>query len=415
MGGFLNLVYDEMGDIVIPNGKKYFPNNHFWDVEDFVKYFINSYRINNDDIIKVKRCSLTEINNNENFYYFVCNANINLKNLINPIFNETIVQYLKKYKNFYVVFFSHHECDTNDGFIELDHFLNNSKINSDQIVIINNNSKLKDYVKELNSNIKIHSTSYLPIVVSSGLFLNNNDYKYDNTIKEKFFMCFNRGPKIHRLSLLVFMKKNSLLEDTNWSYIPITSYSLEYEKLLNYDEYSDEIEYFNNLKLKISDNEINDLEFNENNEIKIINPKYSNVLSPPEIPNNYKNSYINIVTESQFLNEFNVIHITEKSFKPFFYYQFPIIMATHNHIKTLREKYDFDFFDDIIDHSYDNEIDDKKRFEMICKEVKKLYNNKKNIIDFYNKNYERLNNNKNKVIKIKDKLSNEYTFFKNLI
>lgn len=417
MGSILNLVFDEIGDIVVPNGKKYFPNSHFWDIEDFIRYFINSYSINDDNRIKIKRYSLTEINDrvNENFYYFVCNGNINLNDLIESIFNKSIIQNLKKYKNFHIIFFSHHECDTKNGFIELNYFLNKNKINSNQIIIINNNSKLKDYVTELNSNIKIHNTSYLPIVVSSGLFLNNNDYKYNNSIKEKFFMCFNRGPKIHRLSLLVFMKKNNLLDDSNWSYIPITSYSLEYEKLLNYDEYINEIEYFNNLKLKISDTEINDLEFNENNEIKIINSKYLNVLSPPEISNNYKNSYINIVTESQFLSEFNVIHITEKSFKPFFYYQFPIIVATHHHIKTLREKYDFDFFDDLIDHSYDNEINDSKRFKMICKEVKRLHENKNSIINFYYKNYERLNNNKNKVIKIKDKLSEEFQFFKNLI
>ena len=31
---------------------------------------------------------------------------------------------------------------------------------------------------------------------------------------------------------------------------------------------------------------------------------------------------------SNFLDKENVIQITEKSFKPFFYYQFPIILAT---------------------------------------------------------------------------------------
>ena len=132
------------------------------------------------------------------------------------------------------------------------------------------------------------------------------------------------------------------------------------------------------------------------------------------MPHNYENTYVNIVTESQFIDLGNVVHITEKSFKPFFYYQFPIILATHHHIKSLKEKYDFDFFDDIINHSYDNEPNQKKRFKMITEELKRLHENKVALIEFYSKNLQRFKDNKNKVIQI-GKNKSDYFFIKNLL
>ena len=57
----------------------------------------------------------------------------------------------------------------------------------------------------------------------------------------------------------------------------------------------------------------------------------------------FKNTYINIVTETYFDFKKYDIHITEKSFKPFYYFQLPIFLAPPNHIKMMREEYDLDF------------------------------------------------------------------------
>ena len=143
-------------------------------------------------------------------------------------------------------------------------------------------------------------------------------------------------------------------------------------------------EYIDNLKIKISDTEVNDLEFDDNNEITVINPIYVNRLYPPDMSHNYKNAYINIVTESQFIDLGNVIHITEKSFKPFFYYQFPLILASYNHIKYFKAAYPgLDFFDDILDHSYDDIKDDRDRLMAFFDQVKNINNNKQYYINFY--------------------------------
>jgi hypothetical protein len=313
------------------------------------------------------------------------------------------------------VFFSHHESDNENGF----KILNNSDLPKKQIYLVNNNYKLSEYVNDYNSQIKIYSVMYLPIVVSSTLYnLSGTKFSFDK--KERFFMCFNRGPKIHRYSLLAFMLKHNLLNDSNWSFIPnfFSIYDFEnYNQIFDLEDfkfYENEIQVLNNLKLKISDYEKTELSFDDNNEITVLNPKYKNVLLPPEIPENYINSYVNLVTETKFFDNENVIQISEKSFKPFFYYQFPMILATHHHIKAMKEKYDFDFFDDVIDHSYDNEPNQKKRFNLFVNEVKRLHDNKENLIAFYRNNQLRFEINKNKVISIMNNYS-DYTFFRSLI
>ena len=415
----LNLVYDYWdGDSPILNGKTHYPTNHFWDIEDFVNNYVNSFSVSQNKI-KVKSCKISEVyeNPNQKYYYFICHAAINIDDIIkdNKIITNEIKQCLISCDNFNLVFFSHHESDDEDGF----KILNNSDLPKKQIYLINNNYKLNEYVSDYNSQIKVYSVMYLPVVVSATLYdLSGTKFSFDK--KERFFMCFNRGPKIHRHSLLVFMLKHNLLDESNWSFIPnfFSIYDFEnYKQIFDVDEiknYDKEIKTLNELKLKISDHENTELSFDDNNEITVLNPKYKNVLLPPEIPENYINSYVNLVTETKFLDNENVIQISEKSFKPFFYYQFPMILATHHHIKAMKEKYDFDFFDDVIDHSYDNEPDQKKRFKLFVNEVKRLHDNKENLIEFYRNNQVRFEINKNKVISIMNNYS-DYIFFRSLI
>jgi hypothetical protein len=415
----LNVVYDCWdGDSPILNGKTHYPTNHFWDIEEFVNTYINSFSgVQNK--IETTPCKISEVyeNPNQKYYYFICHAAIDIDQIMldNKIITDEIKQCLRSCNNFNLVFFSHHEADNENGF----KLLNNSDLPKKQIYLINNNYKLNEYVNEHNSQIKIYSVMYLPVVVSFSLLnFGGNGFNFDR--KEKFFMCFNRSPKIYRYSLLVFMLKNNLLNDSNWSLIPINfpNYDFEnYNEIFDVDDiknYEDEIKLINGLKLKISDYEKTELSFNDNNEITVLNPKYKNVLLPPDIPQNYVNSYVNLVTETKFLDSENVIQISEKSFKPFFYYQFPMILATHHHIKAMKEKYDFDFFDDVIDHSYDNEPNQKKRFNLFVNEVKRLHDNKENLIEFYRNNWRRFERNKNKVIAIINNDS-DYTFFKSLV
>ena len=53
----------------------------------------------------------------------------------------------------------------------------------------------------------------------------------------------------------------------------------------------------------------------------------------------------------------------------------------------MKEEYGLDFYDDIIDHSYDDEPDHKKRLIMIIEEIKRINNKKDELIEFYKNIY----------------------------
>jgi hypothetical protein len=80
----------------------------------------------------------------------------------------------------------------------------------------------------------------------------------------------------------------------------------------------------------------------------------------------------------------------------------------------LKDRFGFDLFDDIINHDYDNEPDDKKRFVLVFNEILRLLKNKNQVIEFYKNNEERFINNKNKIVDI-DNSKRDEIYFKSLI
>jgi len=67
------------------------------------------------------------------------------------------------------------------------------------------------------------------------------------------------------------------------------------------------------------------------------------------------------------------IFITEKSYKTFAWYQFPIWYAVPGLVEKIREQ-GFDVFDDIIDHSYDNDSDPNTRMDKVVAEAHRFSN-----------------------------------------
>jgi hypothetical protein len=100
---------------------------------------------------------------------------------------------------------------------------------------------------------------------------------------------------------------------------------------------------------------------------------------PPEIIN----AFANVVHETSFDANFNyyfyhlvIWHqpfITEKSIKPFVWGQVPLFNTCTNHDNYLRE-FGFDLFDDVIDHSYNREIDPYKRIQLVVDQLEKICN-----------------------------------------
>ncbi len=82
----------------------------------------------------------------------------------------------------------------------------------------------------------------------------------------------------------------------------------------------------------------------------------------------YTDSYINIVTETNFERD---IFITEKIINPMTVLQPFILFGAPHYLKYIKEL-GFKTFDGFIDESYDNEEDSGLRFEKLCNEVKRI-------------------------------------------
>ena len=408
MGDFLNIVYDEWDGL---NPKPNFITSSGSNKFRIVTGLFNFYGIAD----KIRNCKLNEVyeNPNENYYYIVNpigNSYHLFTELMTVPFPENVLKCFLVCKNFNIIFLNEHEFEVKDYIRFVDFYCERKRMNPKRIYIMNNNNKLNLYKEELGSKINVYSLYFLVKFISKHLIEYDSKYVIDE--KEFFFMCHNRSPKSHRYTILVLMKKYGILDDVDWSLImgwASDKNNNKYIEFISPDEqnfYKNEINYFDNIKIRKSKYEEDTDWFTESD--------LSNSFDWSKVYelNTYENSYVNIVTESNYV--YDEIHITEKSLKPFYFYQLPIFLASCNHIKNLKDKFGFDMFDDIIDHSYDNIKDNKKRMFAFFDEIKKLHQNKNDIINFYENNYERLEKNKQIVIDI-SKTEKDNNYFLNLI
>lgn len=376
----------------------------------------------NDSNFNIKKCKLEDINETETFYFVITKIysyTFYIKN--GDIFlPKEIEHYIKNY-NLKIVFLCEHESNKFiDTFLQL--LIRKIKKNNwkeENFYVIDNNSMLHKLKDKLNTKINVFKINYLI------QFFSKNPNPPDITdieLDKKFiFLCQNRGPHYHRILFLTYLKNLNLFENdiTNWSltmphseYLRYTRQSSNVLSLIHFKNYLD----LNNKNL------IDDYTFICNTkklcyyeeDINWTDTTHTYNYSDPtdtfKSELNFKNSYINIVTESHYHYRESDVHITEKSFKPFYFFQLPIFLASWQHVKMMREEYDFHLFDDLIDHSYDNEKDDAKRFHMIVKEIQRLSNMRDEISEYYKNNIDKIIHNHNFV-----KNNNYYEVFKDYI
>jgi hypothetical protein len=127
-------------------------------------------------------------------------------------------------------------------------------------------------------------------------------------------MCHNRSPKIHRYGILTLLKYEGLLDNVNWSLVPSYNGADKgfFGTLFNREElkkYNEEIEYLRSIDIKRSDYELDEKWFKPNTcEINVEGlPTWMRV---PEKELTFENSYINIITESSYINSESIVHIT---------------------------------------------------------------------------------------------------------
>lgn len=124
---------------------------------------------------------------------------------------------------------------------------------------------------------------------------------------------------------------------------------------------------------------------------------------------------LQIVQES-FEHHERGVFLTEKTFKCFAWHQLPIFVATSGHVAKVREL-GFDVFDDILDHSYDDETNSfhyKLKTIASFKKFLKTYPTLDQCIDLRNKLWTRITNN-NKLLKELVSKHNSYTIIDHIV
>ena len=415
-----NLLYNEEN---IANGKNLFPDKSFFDFEGLVSTHLNEY--GDDRVFDVQRFHIHNFNNEqkENYFYCICPMDMCIDELCShnlTIPSETI-DIIKNNSNIYILICTEHEPIRKNDLDTLSNFCKQEGLEN-KVICMSNNA-LSDDVEGIKCNYKINFLDYSSNYIFRQLVIGGIRKNKDG----KLFMCRNRGGKEHRISLIYKLITKGYMEDVNYSFIP--EYSWHYSNSLEdlQDAYSlvlkkDEVEYnFAKIKKiyetrKVDDYEIDYNVIGDDNSFQNSHIQSKGIFRVPEIPISFHSSYINIVTESFYNGNENVIHVTEKTFRPFIYYQIPIIVATPNHIKYLRDVYGFDMFDDLVNHSYDSELDDRKRIKMIIDEIGRLRDKKEKVKSFYKNNIDRFKNNRNIFFEVSKNLKEkDIQFFKKII
>jgi hypothetical protein len=367
---------------------------------------------------KINKCKLSNISSTKSFYYIISHVyeySFFIKNAKLDLPKDIL--YHITYSNLKIIFIASHESPEHlDIFVKLlteTIIKNNWK--EENFYIISNNSMIYNVKNKLNSNINFFKINSLLNLVSSQIKIKPNisDIFYD---KKFIFLCQNRQPHFHRIVLLTHLKNLKLLDNDiiDWSlvidYSTYAANKKDIQSIGHLKGYIDPTnkELVNDYKIITSTKKLSYYEQNVDwfdNVQKYIQLEHLTLES-------YKNSYINIVADSHYYFRENDVHITEKSFKPFYYFQIPIFLASFNHVKMIKEEYGFDLFDDLIDHSYDNERDDIKRFHMVVNEIKRLSTMREEIVQYYKNNIDKIIHNHNFVKNYPKKKIDENYFVK---
>jgi hypothetical protein len=211
-------------------------------------------------------------------------------------------------------------------------------------------------------NLTIHST----------LSLDLKDSQYDTRLRKKTFLMFNRrwASHPHRSLFLYNIFKMNLLDSFFISFNKTDVASSRIYSEIIREQYS---EFFYRPGVPLDLGCLDKLEsilplYLDTNDLVTSSLMYEKFDLTKKL---YDDSFINIVSETYFHNTSNVIHITEKTFKPILYMQPFIILGPPTILKKLREM-GFKTFDTVWDESYDETLDHTERFYKILELCEKI-------------------------------------------
>lgn len=190
------------------------------------------------------------------------------------------------------------------------------------------------------------------------------DRKYTVGNREKTFLCFNRRYNDHRLMLYLKMFKADLIKNSHYSldktqpeasrsFVDNCKYLLS--RFADYDITPQDVVEADRLLPLVLDNS----DFS----------RYPMEEGTDPVQHLYDTSLVNIVTETYYFS--NIIHITEKTYKPIAFLQPFVLVAAPGSLQHVKDM-GFKTFSDFWDESYDLETNHKIRFDKILEVLKKI-------------------------------------------
>jgi hypothetical protein len=380
MGNFLNLVFD-----VWDNNNNPVPNLNHLNIKLEGEYIQIPHLLVNlpNPLVTTRKCNLNDINGSGRFFY-VINHLCAYENLFNE--DEWVIpQHIEdcvRNKNLNIIFLNEHESfkSIEVTLRNLTTLLRKKNLNPKQFYIISNNSLLTETKLSVGGGINVSKINYLLECISR-----DNEIKIseDEIVDDKkfIFLCHNRRPKTHRTDFLILLKRSGLLDSEiiDWSltYGLLNDYIFDTKNFSSIEYTEDDFDFLTYPKLS----------FYESNKDWFSNINNYSAWKHLDLTT-FQQSYFNIVTESHF--DIDDVHMSEKTFKPFYYFQLPIFLASYRHVELLKKEHGLYLFDDLIDHSYDNERDYKKRLNMVVSEIVRLSKMKDEIRRYYVENRDKL-------------------------
>ena len=282
---------------------------------------------------------------------------------------------------------------TKSNFLKIIDYTRNNGIPDEKVYLIFQDFKLKENLKKLGVNYNVFNFNLAELAKSQEFdkTINNPDFKYwsvqsdepqvgkieapkssialydefeTNIGKDKVdFLSLNRHWKLHRLLILSKLQKLGKLFSDNISWDNKFYHQNVVDEFLKHDSNT---ELANIVKTTSRHLDIEDL-------TKIAGYGF-------EDKNMYLNSYISLVTESIFFQireegdtyvEFPSGYLSEKIWKPIGHAQPFILVGPAQSLEYIKSM-GYKTFHPYIDESYDNEIDDFKRLELIMIEIEKF-------------------------------------------
>lgn len=292
------------------------------------------------------------------------NSNLN-ENQFAPGYNfsNNLFVFLKKLidKDFYFIIDNVMEAET---FItpELIYFFEKIKkigISENKLLWVDNNSVAFNGEPTKIKNFKINRLHFPHFFVSTIFNLSDSNNKKFKI--EKDFLILNRRLNLGKFRLLKILANDNLLENSIYS---ILSFAPGLDEFYNENPKLFELVQIPNDVAKLEDI-IKDDEFLYRLNTDVFFKTKINIVSETFMDFEYTD-YKN---KKERYND--IIHITEKTWKPIYLGVPFVIAASNNHLKTIKE-FGFKTFDSIIDESYDTETNTMVRLKKVVESAKTL-------------------------------------------